>query len=228
MKHFNIWQWADYVRGLGDTAVHREMEVHLDSGCRCCQQTADLLSALAMTATADAQYAPPEHAIRFALALQRTAPQAESLVGLIARLVYDSASEPLPAGLRSQDRLLRRAVYVAGDFHVDLQLKRQPSKDIITLVGQLAAPEQSVAFTGVPVWLMEHERLVETTTCDAFGEFSFEYDGRRELHVFVPLRDAGKRLEIPLHHLSPGGEPPSRGSDARTKRSPRRVKTREF
>lgn len=229
MNHFDIWQWADYVRGLGDAALHPGMEAHLTSGCDRCQHTVDLLHDIVSTATAEATYAPPDHAVRYAMALYSTATHpGAGLVRLLAHLVYDSAREPLPAGLRSQDRLLRRAVYVAGDFHVDLQLKRQSSKDVITLVGQLAALDQSVALSEVPIWLMERERLVEATTCDAFGEFSFEYDARRDLHVFVPLRDVGKRLEIPLHQLTPGGHSPSEAGEARPRRSPRRSKTREL
>jgi hypothetical protein len=229
MNHFDIWQWADYVRGLGQVALHSTMERHLASGCRRCQNTVDLLREIASAASADAAYAPPDHAVRYAVALYSTVNHpGPGLLRLVAHLVYDSAREPLPVGLRSQDRLLRRAVYVAGDLHVDLQLKRQPAKDVITLVGQLAASGQSVSVADVPIWLMERERLVEATTCDAFGEFSFEYDARRNLQVFVPLRDIGKRLEIPLDQLTPGGASTSRPGVARQKASSRRIKTREF
>ena len=140
---------------------------------------------------------------------------------LVARLISDSAREPLPAGIRSQDRMSRRALYEAGDYHVDLQLERQPASGLVTLVGQLAARRQATSMTDVPVWLMERDSLVENTTCNAFGEFQLEYEPRRNLRLFVPLREAGKRLEIALDHLTPGGRIPMRGA-LPARKAPRR------
>jgi hypothetical protein len=52
---------------------------------------------------------------------------------------------------------------------------------------------------------MERESLVESTVCNQFGEFQMEYEPRRNLRLYVPLPEAGKRLEIPLSRLTPGG-----------------------
>lgn len=222
MKHFDNWQWADFVRGLGDASTRSMMQSHLSSGCAGCRKTADTLLAVVGEARADAEYAPPEAVLRSAHAIYTIVrPETFSLVRLVARLVRDSAREPLPAGLRSQDRLSRRALYEAGDYHVDLQLERQPASGLITLVGQLAARRQLASITDVPVWLMQRDSLVGNTTCNAFGEFQLEYEPRRNLRLFVPLREAGKRLEIALDHLTPGGRNPMRGATV-ARKSPKR------
>jgi len=221
MKHFDNWQWADFVRGLGDTSTRSMMSSHL-TGCASCRKTADRLSAVAVEARADAECAPPVPVLRTAQAIFAVnRPEKVSLVRLVAQLVYDSAREPLAAGLRSQDRLSRRALYEAGDYHVDLQLERQPASGLITLVGQLAARRQATTITDVPVWLMERDSLVENTTCNAFGEFQLEYEPRRNLRLFLPLREAGKRMEIALDHLTPGGRTAMRGV-APVRKAPRR------
>jgi hypothetical protein len=222
MKHFDNWQWADFVRGLGDTPTRSTMQSHL-SGCGSCQKTADRLRAVAVEARADAEYAPPAPVLRTAQAIfAMNRPEKKvSLVRLVAQLVYDSAREPLAAGLRSQDRLSRRALYEAGDYHVDLQLEREPASGLITLVGQLAARRQATSITDVPVWLMERDSLVENTTCNAFGEFQLEYEPRRNLRLFLPLREAGKRMEIALDHLTPGGRTAMRGA-APVRKAPKR------
>lgn len=222
MTHFNNWQWVDFVRGLGDASTRSMMQSHLSSGCAGCRKTADTLRAVVVEARADAAFAPPEPVIRSAHAIYTLGkPERVGLVSVIAQLIRDSAREPLPAGLRSQDRLSRRALYEAGDYHVDLQLERQPASGLITLVGQLAARRPPTTITDVPVWLMERDSLVENTTCNAFGEFQLEYQPRRNLRLFVPLREAGKRLEIALDHLTPGGRNPMRGA-LPARKAPRR------
>ena len=69
MKHFDNWQWADFVRGLGDTPTRSMMQSHLSTGCAGCQNTADRLRAVAVEARADAEYAPPEPVLRYAQAI---------------------------------------------------------------------------------------------------------------------------------------------------------------
>jgi anti-sigma factor RsiW len=207
MKHYDNWHWADFVRDLVEPTVRRAMEAHLSTGCARCAKVADTMRAVATTAREDARFAPPEYALRLAHALFAAAkPEKITLRRLVARLVFDSALEPLPAGLRAHDRVSRRALYEAGGYHVDLQLERQPASDVVTLVGQLADHIQPATSTAdVPIWLMERESLVESTVCNQFGEFQLEYEPRRNLRLYVPLPEAGKRLEIPLSRLTPGG-----------------------
>ena len=207
MKHYDNWHWADFVRGLVEPTVRRAMEAHLSTGCVRCAKVADTMRAVATTAREDARFAPPEYAVRLAHALfAAVRPEKITLRRLVARLVFDSALEPLPAGLRAQDRVSRRALYEAGGYHVDIQLERQPASDVVTLVGQLADHIQPATSTAdVPIWLMERESLVESTVCNQFGEFQLEYEPRRNLRLYVPLPEAGKRLEIPLSRLTPGG-----------------------
>lgn len=207
MKHFDLWQWADFVRDLASPAVQAEMAAHLSSGCTRCERNAATLKAVADVALSEAQYEPPAYAIRLAQAIYPYAPPEKSrLQKLVARLVHDTALAPLPAGIRNQERLSRRALYEAGGYHLDLQLELEPSRGVITLVGQLADRIQpSTSTAEVPVWLMDREGMVKTTVCNELGEFQLEYQPRRHLRLFVPLPEAGKRLEIPLSRLTPGG-----------------------
>jgi hypothetical protein len=204
MAHFDNWHWTDFVRGLCDEATASAMQAHLSSGCPSCQRTVEMLRAVFVAAQGEAAVAPPEHAVRYAHAVYSLNKPDSKLERLVARLVRDSAREPLPAGIRGQERLSRRALFAAGDYQVDLQLERQPTSDVISLVGQVVGREQASNLADVPVWLMQRESLVERTTCNTFGEFSLEYEPRRNLRLLFPLQEVGKRLEIALDHLSPG------------------------
>ena len=207
MKHFDGWQWAEFMRGLSKGVARSAMEMHLSSGCPGCQRTVDLLRGVAVTAQGEANYEPPEHAIQHAKAIfSLSRPETARLPRLLARLVLDSAREPLPAGMRAQDRPSRHALYEAGRYYLDLQLEHQPSSGLITLVGQLADREKPATSTAnVPVLLMENKSLLASALCNRFGEFQLEYEPTtRHLRLHVPLRAAGKRLEVPLDCLTPG------------------------
>ena len=129
MKHFDIWQWADYVRGLADDTHRSAMDAHLSSGCARCARTASTFRSMAAIADGEAGREPPEHAIRYAQAVYSLfRPATTSFPRLLARLVHDSLREPLPAGIRAQARLSRHALYEAGSYYLDLQVDMQQHK----------------------------------------------------------------------------------------------------
>jgi hypothetical protein len=99
MKHFNIWQWADYARGLSAAPERAAMDAHLSSGCARCARTASTFRRVTALAGLEPGNEPPEHAIRYAKAVYSLfRPETTSLPRLLARLVHDSMREPLPAG----------------------------------------------------------------------------------------------------------------------------------
>ena len=216
MAHFDSWHWTDFVRGLCDEPTQSTMQAHLSSGCPSCQRTVETLRAIVVAASKEPAVTPPEYAVRYAHAAYSHRRPESKLKRLVARLVYDSAREPLPAGIRGGERVSRRAMFAAGDHQVDLQLDRQPTSDMVTLVGQVVGRQEGSSLADVPVWLMERESLVQRTTCNMFGEFHLEYEQRRNLRLLFSLEVVGKRLEIALDHLS-------RGKKASSARSTRRI-----
>ena len=188
MKHFSIGQWADFVRGLGDPVPLAAMQAHLASGCRRCEQTVIALRDAAATARSEAHYQPPERAIRHAHAIFSLYRPEISFPRMVARLVHDSLRAPLPAGLRSQDRLGRHALYQAGSYYLDLQVEHQPRTGLVSLIGQIANRDEPATMTGdLPVWLMKRKGVVAGALCNRFGEFQLDYAPARDLWLEVPL-----------------------------------------
>jgi hypothetical protein len=222
MKHFSIWQWTDFTRGLVDTVPRTTMAAHL-SGCPRCERLVRVLRDVAVTARSEADHEPPEHAIRHAHAIfSLYRPATVSVPRMLARLVHDSFRAPQPAGMRSQDRFSRHALYEAGSYCLDLQLEHQSRSGLITLIGQLAdrnMPSTSTAV--VPVWLMRRKNLIASTLCNRFGEFHLEYAPARDLRLQVPVAAAGKRFEISLNQLNPGPVHRARPATPRRRRTGR-------
>jgi len=203
MTHFTAWEWADFVGGVDAPAVHSVMTTHLD-GCSRCQRTVGMLRTVADLAHRETRYEPPDRAIRYAKAIYSLyRPEKSGLVQLIAQLMHDTASAPLPAGIRAEDRLSRHLVYRAESYYLDLQLEYQPSGRV-TLIGQLANQEvPAISTANVPVCLMERTTLLATTLCNQLGEFQLECAISRNLRLHLPLPTAGKQLEVPLSDLDP-------------------------
>ena len=64
MKHFDLGQWANFVRAAGNGSARAAMQVHLDSGCRRCETLVGQLRRVAALPAADALQAPPDYAVR--------------------------------------------------------------------------------------------------------------------------------------------------------------------
>lgn len=224
MTHFTIWQWADFVRGLRDDPARSAMEMHLSSGCPRCQQTVDLLGGVAAIAPGEADYGAPEHAIRCAKAIYSLyRPETANFPRLPVQLVFDSARDLLPVGMRAHTPLSRHARYQVGSYSLDLQLEQEPASGPVSLIGQLADRRTTTTnYTDLPVWLLERNSLVASTFCNRYGEFQLKYDSARHVRLCLPLRAIRKRLEVPLYRLAPGRS--SRPQTGKIRRRPVRRK----
>ncbi len=214
MSHFEVGQWADWVRGLAGEKQRAEMEAHLSSGCGKCRRTMETMKRLAAIAQDEAAYQPPDYAVHNAKAIYALQ-EPETvwiLPRIVARLVYDSFREPLPAGLRSRHQLTRHALYEADDYSLDLRLEHQHGSARVTLVGQIADranPKQSLA--NLPVILLSDKTIVGRTSSNAFGEFQIEYNPKNRLHLYIQSAEKlDARIEVPLPGLGHARVPTKR------------------
>ena len=205
VSHYEITQWADFARGLVTGAAKMEMQRHLASGCTRCSRIETLLNRVVKATAADAACEVPEDVTQAALAifsLQQPG-KAPLLPRILARLVYDSFLQPLPAGVRAQQRLSRQAMYEAGDYCVDLRLEQEPGSSQVTMVGQVADRGQArQPLQEAPVMLMSGREVVARAVSNRFGEFQIEYQPRKSLRLHVSVEGDAKRIEVPLDALT--------------------------
>src|SRR5712692_377387 len=191
-------QLTNYIRALGGEAQRAAIQAHLASGCRKCRRTSDLLHKVVAAARNDSQVQVPDYALRCARAifLLQQPEKVEILPRIPARLLYDSFREPLPAGLRTQQRLSRQYLYVAGDYSLDLRLENERGSPRVALVGQIQNREQPGKRLGsVPVQLLSGKQVLAQATSNSLGEFQMEYEPSKHLRLYVPARQAGKRVD---------------------------------
>jgi hypothetical protein len=203
MKHFSLEQWTDFVRGVGEEGSRIAMAAHLDAGCARCARSVDVLRRAANVLATDTHYQVPEYALRCARAIFSTQRPPSRSPRVPIHLVYDSIREPLPAGIRSSERLSRRALYQAENYFLDLRLERDPGSPRLNLVGQLAncdTPTQQPC--GVLVLLAAGEDVVARAVTNRFGEFELEYEPAANLRLLMPIDVSGGRIELPLSKMT--------------------------
>jgi hypothetical protein len=66
MRHFSEQPWADFVRGVGEPTISKDIRAHLASGCPECKKAHDGWNRIRRLTTDEGAYAPPENLVRLA------------------------------------------------------------------------------------------------------------------------------------------------------------------
>lgn len=200
-RHFDITEWADYVRNVVSAEQHREMLTHLQSGCSKCEKLQALLSRLVTICLRETSFELPRYAeqqVKALMGLAR-APRRSALARMLGSLIYDSQNDPQPAGVRGTHQINRQVMFHAGDYSVDLRFEHEKGSASMVLVGQIAnqkAPNEMLA--NVPVILVAGDRELTRSISNTFGEFQLEYVPEGDLRLLVPLESRGQELEVQL------------------------------
>ena len=211
MKHYEIGEWADYIRNLVSEEMRIEMQQHREI-CSDCGALCDLLNKVAEAAQVEQAYDSATSDLSAAARdafVQHPSYNAtrdrvvRALQTLVAHLTYDSAADLRPAGARSQHSANRQMLYEAGDYCIDLRFDSKPDSKRVAVVGQVANRQRpEYPAKGLPVVVQSQINVVAQALSNEFGEFSLEYSPRRDLRLLVSIADAGVRLEVPLKGLS--------------------------
>jgi len=201
VRHFDITEWADYVRNTVSSDQNKFMQAHLQAGCSKCERIKALLSKFAAVCSREASYQIPraaEQQVKAMIGLAK-APRRSALQRLWATLVYDSVNDPQPVGVRGTHQINRQVLFHAGDYSVDLRFEHEKGSASMVLVGQIAnqkTPDELLA--NLPVILVAGNREVTRSISNTFGEFQLEYVPESDLRLLVPLESRGQELEVQL------------------------------
>ena len=202
MEHFSEQVWADYVRGIGQTSTSQEIEAHLANACPDCTPVWGMWRKVYAIAANEASLAPPEGVVRV-VKLEMAARQGQPGPWTLARLVFDSLNQPLPAGVRSGASDTRQLMFDAEGTVVDLVLDTRPQSQTVSLVGQVVdkqgakvAPRQ----VRVVLWTETSQPLAQASA-NEFGEFQLEFAAQDRLRLSVEIVGY-KYIRIPPLNLT--------------------------
>ncbi len=92
----------------------------------------------------------------------------------IAKLLFDSALQPVAAGLRGTTAVARQLLYKSGSVCIDMRMQPKPGSDSVVPIGQLldsAKPDHGIS--GIPVSLLSRGETVLRRKTNDVGEFDF-------------------------------------------------------
>ena len=200
-SHFDITEWADYVRNAVPNERQERMLAHLQYGCSKCERIKGVMSKFALICKREANYEVPrlaEQQVKALMGLAK-APRVSTLQRIWASLVYDSLNDPQPLGVRGTHQINRQVLFHAGDYSVDLRFEHEKGSASMVLVGQIAnqkTPDEMLA--NLPVILVAGNRELTRSISNTFGEFQLEYVPESDLRLLVPLEARGQELEVQL------------------------------
>jgi len=201
MEHFSEQAWAHFARGFIAAEKAPEIQAHLVAGCLGCKAVEGFWRRMQTMTLAEAAYTPPENLVRLVklefAAKQEIQPEKWSVVSLL----FDSISQPLPAGVRSGDATVRQVVYEAEGLTVDLRFDRIVPSGMVFAVGQVLdnrVPREPLTGASIVV-LTEDGQLVATTLTNGSGEFQLEFEPAD--HLRLRARVGRRRVQIPLANL---------------------------
>jgi hypothetical protein len=212
-NHFTDENWSDFARDLSPADESAVIEQHLEKGCESCERASRLWRTVAQIANGEIHSEVPEDLVQ---ASQRiyAAWSRRYLVprrAQMAKLIFDSLLQPLPAGVRGETPLPRRVIERAGHWLVDLRFEPTSGKRMF-LAGQVLSPKRSPREAGnLAIILMRSDVLVEETSANPFGEFQLQFDQSAGLRIYIDI--PGRQpigILLPDPDSPPGtGKPPT-------------------
>jgi hypothetical protein len=203
MKHFKTVEWVDFVNRACLQEQTDLMQKHLESGCEKCAKEVARWRKVRSFATAEPAYQPPEQAVRTADDIFGSAGWASDLgekTGVL-ELLFDSLLQPAYSVARPAGTRVRRMLYRADSFQIDLQIEAKPDGRCIVVTGQvLDVGRPQIMGSGLEVTLSNRRGDRVPAITNEFGEFHLEiqnYSGdleltlRSDLHkpIIILLKD---------------------------------------
>ena len=199
MKHFQALECKELVNRIAPDGPKETLKRRCGTRRKRFVETRPLWQKVAKVAMAEPSYQPSAERVRVAkAAFATTVFYARHEAGGAIQKLYDSFSQPPPAGIRSSAARLRQMLYRADPYQIDLQIELQREQNRFVITGQLvdlAHPE----FVGREVEIMlsdGREEIVYTVT-NQFGEFRGEIKNSGDLEISF-LGRGGKPITILL------------------------------
>lgn len=187
MAHFSEETWADFVRGVCASSTAQQLQEHLESSCPECNRASAVWGRIEQLAAKESNYAPPENLVRLVKLQVAEKRPAELEIGVLASMIFDSATQPLPMGVRSGTAGTRQILYEAEGLTVDLRLERKPQSSTFSAAGQVLDKDAPLTWLGnaaIVLWNDKGHMLTKTVAND-YGEFQFEFEDEDQLRISI-------------------------------------------
>jgi len=140
-------------------------------------------------------------AVNISFALRKVVPMAAGKLEL-AKLLFDSALQPITVGVRGSSPVVRQLLYKSGSVCIDMRMQPKPGSDSVVIMGQLldsAKPDHGVS--GIPVSLLCQGDTISRGKTNDVGEFDFGITALDHLQLVFGIGNS-RTIVVPV----PDGE----------------------
>lgn len=203
MDHFSEQDWVDFLHQLTKSERTQEIHAHLQAGCPECKASFHVWEQMTSFAAKEQTYVPPENLVRrvkLEFAAAKQAAQAEDFS--LADLVFNSAAQPLPAGIRSGVAGMQQFVYEKEGLNVHLSFARRQNSSMVFATGQVLdkqAPLDWLSNATVVLWSSQG-KVLNIVEANGYGEFQLEFEPQDQMRISIAA-EGRKTLRIPLVNL---------------------------
>jgi hypothetical protein len=145
-RHLDARILLDYLEDRLGAAAKAGVEDHLAGSCSRCRELLHEVGRLVDAMRADRTPAVPAALRARALevfGVRERAPDTQGLAWRVARLLFDSLSEPLPAAVRRAVGEARWLRFELDSHHLEIEAEPE-AQDSVTVRGRLSAPEPAL------------------------------------------------------------------------------------
>lgn len=220
MKHYPSEEWVDFATGTVSPLRKQDMQRHLASGCKECNQLAAVWQKVQRAASEEHRFQPPTDIVRLVKTEFTNVGYAKEpgLLGTLAELIFDSYSKPALAGVRSAGAQCRQMLFSSNPFQIDVKVETKVGEPRLSITGQLMDVSNACSIgEGVLVTLSNRRGQTVQTTTNGHGEFQAELENRGDLEitflapdgkpVVVSVRDALTHLPTHIRSASVRKDP---------------------
>lgn len=189
----------DYVDGRLGVDGASLVASHLGAGCPKCGEARRWYVRVRDVAATDDLIDPPAWVLQRALRLfnaGRAPTAAGKLRQLIARLVFDSLSQPTIEGVRLTQSPVRQLLYRADAYSIDLQIANL-EESVAAMHGQVLREGETRfdSVNGLRIELAGEGRVLHSTLTNEMGEFEFAKVRQGDYELRIDMREG--TLTIP-------------------------------
>jgi hypothetical protein len=200
--HFSDETWVDFVRGVKPAENMSEVEQHLTSHCHECETSLEFWKRITNFAAEERTCVVPQDLLHLVKTEFRYRQEEERNSPMIAFMVFDTAAQFLPAGLRSGSASTRQVVYEAEGLTVDMRFERHQQRNVVSAFGQLLDRGSPLTWLGnaaIVLW-NNQGRMVSKTETNQCGEFHLEFPPQDQLRLSI-ITEGHRTMRIVLGNL---------------------------
>ncbi len=205
MKRYELEDWVDYIRGLGDAERREDMARHLADGTDGAAEAVRMLEEVRDVVLEDSE--GPAESLVWAAKTLADLQRGEPALPPLPLVLVGSNVPTLPLEQQRQAYSgARKLLYRSDRFELDLWLEDPQGTSESVVLGRVCSirPENAEPepVTDAGVFLIEEGKIAASTLTNRFGEFHLDAAPEGQIDLKIVIRDRGRiELSLPREEL---------------------------